>query len=242
LLSLLLAIPILTTWGYFRERALRKELQTAYSHERELREQNEEIVESQRKLLTFIVNTDTVRDYWNRVEAVARDQELLESLESALANPELSAIRQNLNKLPQKQTESQALRQEFIEHGNIARLQAWVEALHVASQADKVFAWFLQGPQGLQLARSPFEKQSVGHNYARRAYFHGGDEDYENRADFLENVDDPFLRETRLSTPFLTESTNEWVVAVSAPVVREGVFLGVVGVFLYIERPAPGGK
>lgn len=242
LLALLVAIPILTTWGYFRERDLRKDLQVSYSHERELREQNEEIIGSQRKLLTFIFNTDTVRQHWNRVEQFANDEQLAQLLKSALSDPELSVVRQQLDQLPRDGADSLALQRTFRAHENRQPLQAWVDARYDESEADKVFAWFLQGPQGLQLARSPFDDNSVGRNYAWRTYFHGGDEDFQSQSDYLENADQRTLTETRLSTPFLTESTNEWVVAVSSPVTHDGSFLGVVGVFLYIQRPLPTGE
>ena len=236
---LLVSIPILTSWGFFRERILRKDLQTAYSHERELREQNEEIVESQRKLLTFIVNTDTVRNYWSRVEGLAHEQQLSEILSSALSDPDFSVVRRKLNTLS-FEAELQVQRREFASHSTRKTLQDWANARYAESESDKVFAWFVQGPQGLQLARAPFEADSVGHNYAWRAYFHGGAEDFLVRKLDQENAEKLHLRATRLSTPIFTESTNEWVVAVSTPVVQEEKFLGVVGVFLYIQRPVLG--
>ncbi len=238
-LALLLAIPVLTTWGFIRERVLRTELQTAYSQERELRQQNEEIIESQRKLLTFIVNTDTVRNYWNRAEELARQPELLDILTSNLADPELSKIRDQLKQLPANGAEFAACRRSFIEHRAREQLQDWVDARYAESESNKVFAWFLQDPQGLQLARSPLEKNTIGHNYAWRAYFHGADEDYQHPEEYLANPESRVLGGTHLSTPFLTESTDQWVVALSTPVVRAGRLLGVLGVFLYIERPRP---
>jgi hypothetical protein len=47
------------------------------------------------------------------------------------------------------------------------------------------------------------------------------------------------LTTTKLSDPFFTETTEQDVIAVSTPVERDGRFLGVVGVFLYINPPAP---
>ena len=43
--------------------------------------------------------------------------------------------------------------------------------------------------------------------------------------------------QTHLSDDFRTEITDEAVVAVSTPVVKDDRFLGVIGVFLYIEPP-----
>jgi hypothetical protein len=215
---------------------LRTDLQTAYAHERELREQNDTIIASQRKLLTFIVNTDTVRSYWNRVEGLAHDAQLVGILSSTLADTNFSALRSQLNTLPSN-ADLASVREQFVANAPRQSLQEWIDTRLAASEADKVFAWFVQGPQGIQLARAPFDARSVGHGYAWRAYFHGGSDDLEHHAVGANRPDQLRLQQTRLSTPILTESTNEWVVAVTTPVVQDEQFLGVLGVFLYIQRP-----
>ncbi len=74
-------------------------------------------------------------------------------------------------------------------------------------------------------------------NYAWRTYFHGGERDDEDLRDYLRKTPRRRLTQTHLSDDFRTEVTNEWVVAVSTPVVEDGRLLGVVGVFLYITPP-----
>jgi hypothetical protein len=129
------------------------------------------------------------------------------------------------------------LRPQLADHPARAAVQAWVKSRFEQSDRGKVFAWFVQDDLGLQLARSPTGNDNIGKNYAWRTYFHGGETDFRDLQEYLEAADGMRLEKTKLSEPFTTESTNQDVIAVSTPVERDGRFLGVVGVFLYINPP-----
>ena len=95
------------------------------------------------------------------------------------------------------------------------------------------FAWFVNGPHGYQIARKPSHANTIGRNYAWRTYFHGGPEDLEPSTLPPEGQR---LSRTQLSSVFLTQQTDQWVVAISAPVEKNGRFLGVVGVMVPLGR------
>ena len=97
----------------------------------------------------------------------------------------------------------------------------------------------MQDANGTQIARGPIGGDNIGNNYSWRTYFHGGPRDHRDVDDDRRKAAGQRLTQTHLSDDFRTEVTNEWVVAVSAPVAVEDRFLGVVGVFLYIMPPAP---
>jgi hypothetical protein len=241
--SLLIALPCLTTWGYVRERGLRTDLQTAYEHERQLREENGRIVTTQRKLQQFMLHTDTVRRYWQRLEDAARAPALAERLAGLPAASHGRSAAKRLQPF-------QANERGADEHGAaeaeqtaaevaLGDLQRWTDDESLSSRADEVFAWFVLDRRGTQVARSPYDDESVGRNFAWRAYFHGGEEDL----DPLDRVQSanapPILSATRLSAPLFTESTNEWVVALTTPIRGQDAVVGAIGVFLYIDPPAP---
>ena len=239
---LLIAISIVSTAAYFRERGLRGELEVAYSHERQLSEENKKIIETQRKLLTFVVHTDTVNKYWERLENDSHGDQLVDALQSALQDPEFEPLRKRVELADPQAGDLEPLRNQLVDHPSRQRLQNWTDQRYAESDANEAFAWFIQGPGGLQLARSPFAEASLAHNYAWRSYFHGGEADFRDLEHYRAEGEDQTLDQTRLAAPFYTESTHRWVVAVSTPIRADGKLLGVAGVFLYIERPGEEGE
>ncbi|MEX2315557.1 MAG: protein kinase [Pirellulales bacterium] len=222
-LGLLALIAVLTTWGYLRERDL-------HLSERALRQQSE-------RLWSFIRHSDTARVYQDQVEQAAHDEKFLGAFEKALDDSELSALRLKLSDRQYESGWPQA-RQQMIDTLAGSGLQTWLTHRYEASDEAKVFAWFVQDAAGLQLARAPSGEENIGYNYAWRTYFHGGDYDFRDFADYATTGAGARLKSTKLSQPFFTQRTNEWVIAVSTPVLDDGRFLGVVGVFLYITPPA----
>jgi hypothetical protein len=201
----------------------------AYLHERALRRGYE-------MLWVFVRNSDTVQDYREELEQAVRDPQLVDALHSALSDTELRTVRRKLSD-PALEAEWPALRPPLTNHAARAAVQTWVESRFEQSDRGKVFAWFVQDDLGLQLARSPVGNDNIGKNYAWRTYFHGGETDFRDLLEYLEAAHAPRLMKTTLSEPFTTETTNQDVIAVSTPVERDGRFLGVVGVFLYIHPP-----
>ncbi len=225
-LALLITIAALTTWGFLRERGLRQEI--------------EGILHSRHNLLLAIRNSDSVRDNFSIVETAAKDPELISALKAALDDSELTTIRRRLS-APGFVDRWPNLRDRLLEHPARSDLQAWIDAKYDESAATHhIFAWFVQDRNGLQIARGPMGTDNVGNNYAWRTYFHGGDDDDFDLKDYLRKQQImPFrrLKGIHLSADFRTRTTNQWVIAVSAPVTDADEFLGVVGVFLYITPP-----
>lgn len=102
-------------------------------------------------------------------------------------------------------------------------------------EAIEVFSWFICGPDGTQLARDPLEA-SLGRQYAYRSYFTGRDSDLPRES--AESTTASWTREDgpRLSSPFVTEDSSQWVMSISAPIwSEEARFLGVIGVFIRLD-------
>jgi hypothetical protein len=179
-----------------------------------------------------------VRIYNDRLEEAARDPVLVDAMVTALNHPELKELRLKLSD-PLAEAEWAGLRPKLVAHPARQAIQFWVESRLTQSNSNEVFAWFVQDDHGLQLARAPVGNDNIGKNYAWRTYFHGGDTDLRDLQEYLEAMPGVRLTTTKLSDPFFTETTEQDVIAVSTPVERDGRFLGVVGVFLYINPPAP---
>ena len=192
-------------------------------------------------LWAFIRHSDTVRDYRERLENASRDQQLINALTASLSDATLNDIRTTLSD-PSWEADWPDLRLQLLRYPSREAIQKSVQARFDQSDKAKVFAWFVQDANGLQLAHEPIGKDNIGKNYAWRTYFHGGEADFRNLKDYLENGASVRLTSTKLSEPFLTESTQENVIGVSTPVESKGRFLGVVGVFLFINPPRPNGE
>ena len=104
--------------------------------------------------------------------------------------------------------------------------------------AHNVIAWWVCGPDGYQVARSPWAL-SQQRDFSFRSYFTGRDHDDAPR----QRNDIVWTSKSRphMSAVFRTRQTNYWVLAISAPIWDEEKFLGVVGIFLrlgsFLERP-----
>jgi hypothetical protein len=109
------------------------------------------------------------------------------------------------------------------------RLQELMQTIHVPRQRS----WFITGARGLQLVRDP-ASDTTGKNYSWRTYFHGGE------ADFPQNWRAPahqHIEATQLSAAYKSQSTDDWSVAVSTPIVGPNdEFLGVVAVSFDVGR------
>ncbi len=221
-LTLLVLVAAIATFGFIHERGMRRAI--------------EDSLDSRSHLLSFVRNSDTVRRSFDEVEQAAADPELVGLIKSALDEPQMRTTRQRLGdhsfaaKWPD-------LREQLVEHRARAPLQEWVKQRYRQSDHTKVFAWFVQDEQGIQIARAPLDRENIGHNYAWRSYYHGGQEDFQDLEDYRRSGANQRVTRTHLSDDFRTEITDKWVVAVSTPVVDEGRFLGVVGAFLYITPP-----
>lgn len=166
-----------------------------------------------------------IDNYYRMAEEQAAAPDLQRAVKSLLADEEVGALLQKLidDELPKD--ERLALRDEFVAHPARADLDAIMERL-IQSSGENVASWFVTNAQGVQLASAILneENSTVGLDYSRRAYFHGGEDDYEDRRHY----DFPPLQDTRLSPVFRSEASGTWKVAVSTPIFDGVRCLGVI--------------
>ncbi len=158
-----------------------------------------------------------------RVDAeTARDRGLVLTAQFAARNlaSEIEAIQRTLELEAYDEPLREALRSiaEAPEQAVAAteRLQAWVDGLNVRQRnLTSVMSWFVTDAQGIQRARSPFNKSTHGQNFAARDYFHGlGHELTESE---LRETPTPITR-PHISRVFSSRSTSELTVAFSVPI------------------------
>jgi len=176
---------------------------------------------------------------YDAVENAAADPNLQDALYETVYPdnaPEFSTLLDELND-PNTfiKPEYDKLREDFRSHQGRERLRDWLA--DNCSQTEVIFSWFVQGPNGLQLARVPERDREgadcpIGQPFARRTYFHGGPVDFNDHREYLGQIRHKHIETTHLSIVFFTDVTEQWVVAVSAPVKRDGHFIGVVGLMI----------
>jgi hypothetical protein len=187
---------------------------------------------------TESVTTNAGRDleqYFELVEAAAQRPELIAHLRSMNADRELIELAQQLSDPDRHNRDdeaAQSMRERLAEHSLRKSAQSWNEEF---GRDLPIFASFVMLADGLQITRHPEEdRQTIGRNYAWRAYFNGLPQDEPKRWRPVDEND--YLRTTQLSPPFVSEFTDEWVVVVSTPVIetREGEpkLLGVLGLMI----------
>ena len=174
---------------------------------------------------------------YHKVEEVAADRDFQAVLVALLADPELRDLRRRLNEPPfnpnlpdtEISDEAVAVREQYRQHKARQALQQRLDALMVSDLP--VASWFINDPQGLQLARSPQDEtpqyNTIGINYARRTYFHGGPSDL---ADDWRPEPGQHVQETTLSRTFRSQATTRWIVCTSTPIYSavDNEFLGVI--------------
>ena len=127
----------------------------------------------------------------------------------------------------------------FQQHPARMKLQEWLELRNeMETDAQPVVNWFVLDSKGLLLARAPVnpvDPSTIGNNYARRTYFHGGPGDYKDLQDYLNSGAEPLTR-THLSAAFESESTRTPLWAVSEPVFDEKDVVAIVGLRVKIGK------
>ena len=175
-----------------------------------------------------------LEDRMDLVERIARSPSLRQYIREIPADPELESLVNELNRpdlsLDRREVSSEKLRS----HPSVLNIQSQLE--QQARDRQGVFGWFILERNGLQIARSPIAS-TVGQNYAWRAYFHGGNRDFETSGEYLA-ASGEHLSQTMLSPAFLSRVTDRWVIAISTPIWAEPVdmnesekdFLGIVAI------------
>jgi len=172
--------------------------------------------------------------HYDIVEEAARDARLQQHLQALRADVEMRSLGEQLSR-PERHdledAETRALRNQLENDPRRLALQRWLEDF---CGDLPVFASFVLMADGLQIARHPEEdKQTIGRNYAWRAYANGRRDEAKT---WRPTEPGDHLKHTFLSPPFVSEFTDAWVVVISTPVIekQEGQeqFLGVVGLMV----------
>lgn len=193
--------------------------------------------ESSRFAAKFVAETVARRidHYYRVVEEQASDPRFLQLVNDLQTDERLSVLLPTLASNAVPEEEKQPVRDAFVNHPARAELSAWLDGLIETSQG-KVASWFVTDASGVQLASSipneEVENSTVGFDYSRRAYFHGGDADLPERRHY----DVPPLPNTKLSPVFQSEASGTWKVAVSTPISRMGEVIGVIALTVELGR------
>lgn len=179
------------------------------------------------RVLTDLVNDRNFQEqFYELIKEGSQARQLIDQLAdpSDNTNDQLQPLREQLIAIEERQT----FEAEFL-------------AEHLQDQSNPSAAsWFVCDYTGTQIA-SVFDTrgkdETRGKNYAYRTYFNGRTQDakvQENgltRFDVSENpVERAHIEETVMSAIFLSTATNTWKIAFSAPVYKEGEFLGITAV------------
>lgn len=164
-----------------------------------------------------------LRDYFQFVEKEAADRELRAALGDALDDESLSDLRTRITQNVQPEQARAALMPHPARQ-SLQRVLRDYLAQHDGSQtatgAIDLATVFVTDSEGNMLAIAyadpvPEPEDSTGKNFAYRAYFHGGREDFDS---LYPGTEIQPLRFTRLSPAFLSSATGIWKVAVSTPI------------------------
>lgn len=172
-----------------------------------------------------------LEEYFDEVERKAADPALTQELAAIAKNEAWMGLAQQLSSSSLDEALAAPLRQQLERDPQRMAVQKWVEEQPIGEHLPN-FAWFVQLPDGLQIARNPLVsggEKTIGRNYAWRAYFHGGAQDF---ADDWRPTAGEHVASTHLSPAFVSRYTDEWVVVVSTPIKHEGTFVGVLGLML----------
>ncbi len=175
------------------------------------------------------------------VSGAAHDAIIVDALSSLEENPDYHRVlagladpteaRKGFNELVDKLKHAPEL---MVLQDRLERFDKWMLAQNKVSES-----WFITDSRGVQVARWYASDVTLGHDYGWRTYFHGGPSD---QADEWRPAPDLHLDRTQLSAAYHSNSTGQWVVAISSPIYKlddkgkRDKFLGVVGVSFRVEK------
>ncbi|MFM7562682.1 MAG: protein kinase domain-containing protein [Planctomycetota bacterium] len=187
-------------------------------------------------------------EYFRAVTDLAGDVAFQMDLKAAVNDREFEELRLQLSD-PNRNSDPELgpIRQRFLQHPARVPLDNKLTKLRASKNLQQVASWWVYDPYGNQLAAAfagatPSDQlKTVGRNYSYRSYFTGLNDDLlekqENGRVRYPVSPDPRNRQhvmlTHLSAVFLSEASNTWKIAFSAPVLIEVdgkvECLGVVG-------------
>lgn len=189
-----------------------------------------------------------IEDYFRAVRELAGDGVLARQMELLNSDETLHALRQTLAD-PHRNFDPdlEPLRDALREHPTRLALQNLFSARTTQIPVKRAASWWIYDLYGNQIANifdsltAAEESQrveTIGRNYSFRSYFSGTPDDLidRQRSDGLRRylVDEnlanrKFTRRLHLSAVFLSEATNTWKIAFSAPLRRGDEIVGIVG-------------
>ncbi len=198
---------------------------------------------------------EQILEYFRVVEQLAKDEAFLEKFDKFDLNPDLKKARQIIANPIHNTRWEQGVRIEtnsrvadarktLLEHPDRgAMMPALTKRLYDRDQDyPEASSWFINDREGNQIC-SVFQadNHTLLNNYAFRTYFTGENRDlsYEQERDgtapsdtvLSETIEDrEIIRQPHLSAIFLSQATNTWKVAFSAPIIRDGQPRGIVAV------------
>ncbi|MFO0455403.1 MAG: protein kinase domain-containing protein, partial [Planctomycetota bacterium] len=187
-------------------------------------------------------------EYFRAVTDLAGDVAFQMDLKAAVNDREFEELRLQLAD-PNRNSDPELgpIRQRFLQHPARVPLDNKLTKLRASKNLQQVASWWVYDPYGNQLAAafagatSSDQQKTVGRNYSYRSYFTGLNDDLlekqENGRVRYPVSPDPRNRQhvmlTHLSAVFLSEASNTWKIAFSAPVLIDVdgkvECLGVVG-------------
>ena len=189
--------------------------------------------------------------YFLAVERTAQSPQLRQLLRTLVEDAEQ---RERLKELadPEQNRQDLPTRKELLEHPTCQALQALVENfLHDSRKPPNAASWFVCGPDGTQLAAIFADQPSnatLGKNYSWRTYYSGLPDDLNEKREtdgvsvttYHRPLEGQRISETHLSSPFRSQATNRWKIAISTPIVddlaEEPIYLGVVAMTIDIGQ------
>ena len=221
---LLLILMFLFAWGAF-ERAIRRYDETVTS---------ETLERNRWTAKTVAANvSNAIKSYYRVVEEVARDPDFVGLVEDVLDDQTLSRMLDELSSPELANHQASPQRDDFVVHPSRQPIQQYLEDLITRQNAA---SWFVTSIEGTHIAATfdtpvPPDRNPIGKNYAYRTYFHGGNEDLDDKSLRKAPIDD-----THLSAAFESTATDAWKVAVSTPVRKNGEMIALVAMTLEMGR------
>ncbi|MBC7336826.1 MAG: hypothetical protein H5U01_11240, partial [Clostridia bacterium] len=185
-----------------------------------------------------------LRRRFEAVEQLAENTRFQDLVRQTLQDPDFRDLAQQLSQPNLSETEAEPLRRRFRNHPLRAALQRefaqmippWMRpgTGEDVQGVDEVASWFFCDPRGISTARVP-ESLTIGGNYAWRSFFTGRERDMPRN---WRPAADEHLMQPQLSAVFPSDATQQWIVAVAAPVIdnRTRQFLGVVALTVRVTR------
>jgi len=180
--------------------------------------------------------SEEINKFFSSVDQLAEDPEFLQVYKQVCADPKLKEI---LTKLadPNATEENLDLIEEFKKNPERELLQKPLQK-KIDDINVKAASWFIDDAAGTQLAYvdKTGEIKTVGKNYSWRTYFSGLADDIKSD----DSGSQPYpisnaiskrvhIEHSNLSTPFISQASQRWKVAFSAPIFDGDEFLGVIG-------------